>query len=38
MMLATRTVLFVGYSLRDAEFVRLYEVLVNEMGGMNPHP
>jgi hypothetical protein len=38
MMLATRTVLFVGYSLRDAEFVRLYELLANEMGGMNPHP
>ena len=38
MMLATRPILFVGYSLRDAEFVRLYEVLIKEMGGMNPRP
>lgn len=38
MMLATRPVLFVGYSFRDAEFVRLYEVLASEMGGMNPQP
>jgi hypothetical protein len=38
MMLATRPVFFVGYSLKDAEFVRLYELLVKEMGGMNPHP
>jgi hypothetical protein len=38
MMLATRTVLFAGYSLLDAEFVHLYELLASEMGGMNPHP
>ena len=38
MMLATRPILFVGYSFRDAEFVRLYEILVKEMGNMNPHP
>ena len=37
MLLATRTVLFVGYSLRDAEFVRVYDLLTKEMGGMIPH-
>lgn len=37
MLLATRTVLFVGYSLRDAEFVRLLKLLAKDMGGMIPH-
>lgn len=36
MLLATRTVLFAGYSLRDAEFVRVYDLLTKEMGGMIP--
>jgi hypothetical protein len=37
MLLATQTVLFVGYSFRDAEFVRVYDLLTKEMGGMIPH-
>ena len=37
MLLATQTVLFAGYSLRDAEFVRIYDLLTKEMGGMIPH-
>jgi hypothetical protein len=37
MLLATRTVLFAGYSLRDAEFTRVYDLLTKEMGGMIPH-
>ncbi|MEN9665528.1 MAG: hypothetical protein RLZZ326_1891, partial [Planctomycetota bacterium] len=37
MLLATRPVLFVGYSLRDAEFVRFYDLLRSEMRGMAPH-
>ncbi len=37
MMLATRTILFVGYSLRDIEFVRMYKLLTKDMSGMIPH-
>src|SRR5262249_47279095 len=37
MLLATKTVVFIGYSLNDAEFVQLFELLSARMGGMRPH-
>ncbi len=35
-LLATETVVFVGYSLRDWNFLRLYEALRHDMGAMAP--
>lgn len=35
-LLATKTVVFVGYSLRDWNFQRLYEALRHDMGAMAP--
>jgi len=35
-LLATRPVVFVGYSLRDWNFRRLYEALVSDMNGFAP--
>jgi hypothetical protein len=37
MMLATRTILYVGYSLRDDDFLRIHALLRNEMGQLLPH-
>ncbi len=36
-MLATRTFLFVGYSVSDDDFVELLRVLTAEMRGLRPH-
>lgn len=36
MMLATKTVLYVGFSFRDDDFVRLHDMLSAEMGGLRP--
>lgn len=36
MMLATKTVLFVGYSLRDQDFNRVYALLQHDMGELLP--
>ncbi|MDP9179264.1 MAG: SIR2 family protein [Gemmatimonadota bacterium] len=36
MMLATKTVLYVGFSFRDDDFVRLHDLLSREMGGLRP--
>lgn len=38
LMLATKTVVFAGYSLRDPQFVQLYQTVVKDMSGMNQHP
>lgn len=35
--LATRTILFVGYSLRDHDFRRIYDLVQKEMGELIPH-
>ena len=35
--LATRTVLFIGYSLRDHDFERIYNFVRTEMGELIPH-
>lgn len=35
-MLATKTVVFVGYSLRDADFIRLYRLMKGRMGDLLP--
>jgi hypothetical protein len=35
-LLATKTVVFVGYSLRDSDFVRLYELIQSRMGELLP--
>ncbi len=35
-MLATKTVVFVGYSLKDSDFVRLYELIRGRMGSLMP--
>jgi hypothetical protein len=37
MLLATKVVLFVGYSLRDHDFSRIYDFLKEEMKDMLPH-
>lgn len=37
MMLATKVVVFVGYSLRDHDFSRIYEYLRSEMKDVLPH-
>lgn len=36
MMLATKTVVYAGYSFRDDDFVRLHDMLSTEMGGLRP--
>ena len=36
-MLATRTVLYVGYSFSDEDFIRIHSVLRKEMGQLMPH-
>ena len=36
-LLATRTVIFVGYSFRDEEFNKIYKFLKSEMKELNPH-
>jgi NAD-dependent SIR2 family protein deacetylase len=36
LLLATKVVVFVGYSLRDYDFERIYEFLRNEMGELLP--
>jgi len=37
MMLATKTILYVGYSFRDDDFLQIHSILRNEMGEMLPH-
>jgi len=37
MLLATKVVVFVGYSLRDYDFLRIYDFLKKEMKEMLPH-
>jgi NAD-dependent SIR2 family protein deacetylase len=37
MMLATKTIVFCGYSLRDSDFIKIYEVLKKELGDVLPH-
>ena len=37
MLLATKVVVFVGYSLRDSDFVRIYDFLKTETQGLLPH-
>jgi NAD-dependent SIR2 family protein deacetylase len=36
-MLATKTVLYVGYSFRDEDFIKIYSMLCKEMGQLMPH-
>jgi hypothetical protein len=36
MMLATKTIAFVGYSLRDSDFVALYQLIKGKMGDLFP--
>jgi hypothetical protein len=37
MVLATATVVFAGYSLRDDDFIRVYDLLKRTMGELLPH-
>lgn len=37
-LLATKTIVFCGYSLRDPDFKRIYEYLKKTMGSSMPHP
>ena len=37
MMLATKTILYVGYSFRDDDFLRIHSILRDEMGELLPH-
>lgn len=37
MMLATKTILYVGYSFRDEDFIRMHSILRKEMGELIPH-
>jgi hypothetical protein len=37
MMLATKTILYVGYSFNDEDFIRIHSMLRNEMGQLMPH-
>ena len=37
MMLATKTILYVGYSFRDEDFIRIHSILRNEMKELLPH-
>jgi hypothetical protein len=36
-LLATKTVVYIGYSFQDTDFVRIHELLTSEMKGMRPH-
>lgn len=36
-MLATKTLVYVGYSFSDFDFVKIHEILTAEMKGMRPH-
>ena len=36
-LLATKTILFVGYSFRDFDFVKVIKLLKEEMGAVYPH-
>ena len=36
-MLATKTILFVGYSFRDYDFLKIYSYLEKELKGLIPH-
>lgn len=36
-MLATKTILYVGYSFSDFDFLKIHEILTAEMKGMRPH-
>lgn len=37
MMLATKTILYVGYSFHDDDFIRIHSILRKEMGQLMPH-
>lgn len=37
MILATKTILYIGYSFRDEDFLRLHSLLRQEMGDLLPH-
>ncbi len=36
-LLATKTVLYIGYSFQDTDFIKIHELLTSEMKGMRPH-
>jgi hypothetical protein len=36
-MLATKTIVYVGYSFRDDDIVRIHDILTAEMKGLRPH-
>ncbi len=36
-LLATKTVLYIGYSFQDSDFVKIHQLLTSEMKGMRPH-
>jgi hypothetical protein len=36
-LLATKTVVYVGYSFQDTDFTKIHELLTTEMQGMRPH-
>jgi SIR2-like domain len=36
MMLATKTILYVGYSFKDEDFIRIHSLLKTEMGNLFP--
>lgn len=36
-MLATKTIVYVGYSFSDTDFSRIHELLTSEMKGVRPH-
>lgn len=37
-MLATKTIVFVGYSFRDEDFARIYQLIREQLGDMTPRP
>jgi hypothetical protein len=36
-LLATKTVIYIGYSFQDTDFVKIHQLLTSEMKGMRPH-
>jgi hypothetical protein len=36
-MLGTKTIVYVGYSFSDSDFLKIHEILTSEMKGMRPH-
>jgi hypothetical protein len=36
-MLATKTIVYVGYSFTDTDFLKIHDVLTKEMKGLRPH-